>query len=165
MSRIYFQLPEAMRSMLPSITAFGVLTACMAGYVALDRTVDQETATSRINVALQACPDIREAAEAIADKRTPTSADAARIVAMGRRAAGHVPGCRGLVREPAPAGSLIEEGYWLADRVMLIGDACPAVMARTNKALDDGKVELREAGDLMVSARKACPGLDARKLQ
>lgn len=165
MSRSTKRPKDAFGSMLNAIAAFAILTTCITGYVKLDRDDDQDAAMSRVNVALEACPDIRDPAEAIADRRTPTSADAARIVAMGRRAAGKVAGCRGLKRELAPPGSLVEEGYWLADRTMQIGDVCPAVMADANRALDDGRIELREAGNLMVAARKACPNLDVRRIR
>lgn len=159
MSSPSHRMPAALRGMLPSLCAFGLLTAAAAGYVEVTTESEHDVAMAKVAMTLKSCPDIADAANGIAEKRDPTEADAARIVAMGRRAAGSVQGCQGIPREPAPAGSLIEEGYWLADRTMQIADACPAVMPSANRAASDGKVDLKEAGNIAVAARKACPSI------
>jgi len=159
MTRQIRRTPTTLRGMLPSLCAFGILSAATAGVVTVSTDAEHDAAMSRVNVALQSCPDVREMAEAIAQKREPTQADAARIVAMGRRAAGHVEGCRGLMREPSPPGSLIEEGYWLADRTMQIADYCPAVRSRTNAMFEDGVLNLREASAVAMAAKAACPSI------
>lgn len=152
-------MPTQLRAMLPSLYAFGLLTAAAAGYVGMTTESEHDVAMARVAMTLRSCPDIADAANSIAEKRNPTEADAARIVAMGRRAAGRVQGCQGIPREAPPPGSLIEEGYWLADRTMQIADACPAVMPAANRAASDGKVDLKEAGNIAVAARRACPSI------
>jgi hypothetical protein len=159
MSSTTARIPAPLRSILPSLYAFALLTTAAAGYVEITTESEHDVAMAKVAMTLRSCPDIADAANSIAEKRSPTEADAARIVAMGRRASGRVQGCHGIPREAPPPGSLIEEGYWLADRTMQIADACPAVMPSANRAASDGKVDLKEAGNIAVAARRACPSI------